>query len=129
MVTPDTLLRWYRALIAKKYDASTSCNAGRRRTNAGIERLIVRMARGNLGWGYTRIRGALHHLGHEIGRNTIKRVLLANGIALAPLCGNSMSWKTFLKAHCGVICATDFFSVEVLTRRSFHWLSRTFGRR
>ena len=116
LVTPDTLLRWYRALIAKKYDGSTSRNAGRPKTNAEIERLIVRMARGNLGWGYTRIRGALHNLGHEIGRNTIKRVLLDNGIDPAPLRGNSMSWKTFLKAHWGVICATDFFSVEVLTR-------------
>ena len=116
LVTPDTLLRWYRALIAKKYDGSASRKAGRPKTTAEIEELIVRMARGNLGWGYTRIRGALYNLGHEIGRNTIKRVLLDNGIDPAPLRGKSMSWKTFLNAHWGVICATDFFSVEVLTR-------------
>jgi hypothetical protein len=74
------------------------------------------MALDNATWGYTRIRGALYNLGHEIGRNTIKRVLLDNGIDPAPLRNKGMSWETFLKAHWGAISATDFFSVEVLTR-------------
>ena len=80
VVTPDTLLRWYRRLIARKYDGSGSRKAGRPRTKAELEHLIVTMARENPGWGYTRIRGALDNLGHEIGRTTIKRILLANGI-------------------------------------------------
>jgi putative transposase len=67
-------------------------------------------------WGYTRIRGALRNLGHEIGRNTIKRILAENGFDPAPLRKQPMSWETFLKAHWGAIAATDFFSVEVLTR-------------
>ncbi len=79
LVTPDTLLRWYRRLIAKKYDGSQARGAGRPKTAAEIERLILRMARDNPRWGYTRIRGALRNLGHEIGRNTIKRILLENG--------------------------------------------------
>ena len=33
------------------------------------------MARANPSWGYTRLRGALAHLGHELDRNTIKRFL------------------------------------------------------
>jgi transposase InsO family protein len=74
------------------------------------------MARQNSTWGYTRIRGALYNLGHDIGRNTIKRILLDNGLDPAPLRGRTMSWETFLKAHWGAIAATDFFSVEVLTR-------------
>jgi transposase InsO family protein len=74
------------------------------------------MAQGNSTWGYTRIRGALYNLGHEIGRNTIKRILLDNGIDPAPLRSKGMSWETFLKAHWGAIAATDFFSVEVVTR-------------
>jgi putative transposase len=74
------------------------------------------MARNNPTWGYTRIRGALYNLGHEIGRNTIKRILLDNGIDPAPLRNKRMSWETFLKAHWGAIAATDLFSVEVLTR-------------
>jgi HTH-like domain len=66
-------------------------------------------------WGYTRIRGALANLGHELGRNTIKRILKENGLEPAPARGKRMPWKTFLKAHLGAIAAADFFSVEVLT--------------
>ena len=116
LVTPDTLLRWYRTLIAKKYDGSAARSRGCPKTAAEIERLIVQMARDNSAWGCTRIRGALYNLGHEIGRNTIKRILLDNGIDPAPLRNYGMSWETFLKAHWGAIAATDFFSVEVLTR-------------
>ncbi len=116
LVTPDTLLRWYRRLIAKKYDGSKIRKPGRPKTAVEIERLIIRIAADNPRWGYTRIRGALRNLGHEIGRNTIKRILLDNGIDPAPLRSKGMSWETFLKAHWGAIAATDFFSVEVLTR-------------
>ena len=116
LVTPDTLLRWYRRLIARKYDGSKTRKAGRPKTVAEIEQLIVQMADDNPRWGYTRIRGALRNLGHEIGRNTIKRILLENSIDPAPLRKKGMSWPTFLKAHWGAIAATDFFSVEVLTR-------------
>jgi len=66
LVTPDTLFRWHRGLIAKKYDGSQSRRPGRPRTEADIEELVVLMARDNPRWGYTRIRGALHNLGHEI---------------------------------------------------------------
>jgi transposase InsO family protein len=116
VVSPATLLRWYRKLIAKKYDGSKARKAGRPKTAAEIEQLIVLMARSNPTWGYSRIRGALYNLGHEIGRNTIKRILLENGINPAPLRSKAMSWETFLKAQWGAIAATDFFSVEVLTR-------------
>ena len=75
----------------------------------------MQMAWENASWGYTRIRGALRNLGDEIGRNTIKRILLANGIQPAAIRRKGMSWETFLKSHWGVIAATDFFNVEVLT--------------
>ena len=74
----------------------------------------MRMARENPTWGYTRLRGALKNLGHELGRNTIKRLLAEHGIAPAPERGKSMSWSTFLKAHWGAIAATDLFTVEVV---------------
>jgi transposase InsO family protein len=112
----DTLLRWYRRPIAKKYDGSQTRSPGRPKTAAGLEWPIVRMARDNPRWSYTRIRGALHNLGHEIGRNTVKRILLESGFDPAPSRRKGVSWKTFLKAHWGVMAATDFFSVEVLTR-------------
>ena len=99
LVTPDTLLRWYRQLIARKYDGSKNRRPGRPKTAVKIHDLILMMARENPRWGYTRIRGALFNLGHEIGRNTIKRILIENG--LDPIRKKGMSWETFLKAQCG----------------------------
>lgn len=115
IVTPDTLLRWYRKLVAAKYDGSRRRGPGRPPTAAKLARLVVKMARENPGWGYTRIRGAMHNLKYEIGRSTIKRILADHGIDPAPERGKRMPWKTFLKAHWGAIAATDFFTVEVFT--------------
>ena len=81
LVTPDTLLRWYRRLVANKYDGRKNRRPGRPKTAVDIQDLILMMARDNPRWGYTRIRGALYNLGHEIGRNTVKRILLENGFA------------------------------------------------
>ena len=114
VATPATLLRWYRCLIAAKYDGSKNRSPGRPPTAKDIRELIVRVARENPTWGYTRLRGALKNLGHELGRNTIKRLLAEHGIAPAPERGKSMSWSTFIKAHWGAIAATDLFTVEVV---------------
>ena len=105
---------WYRCLIAVKYDGSKNRSPGRPPTAKDIRELIVRVARENPTWGYTRLRGALKNLGHELGRNTIKRILAEHGIAPAPERGRSMSWSTFIKAHWGAIAATDLFTVEVV---------------
>jgi integrase-like protein len=116
IVTPDTLLRWYRTLVASKYDGSRARKLGRSKIARNIEQLVIRMAQENPSWGYTRIRGALRNLGHEIGRNTIKRILVTKGIEPASTRRKGMSWETFLKLHWGAIAAADFFTVEVLTR-------------
>ncbi len=115
IATPDTILRWYRQLIADKYDGSKRRGPGRPRTKQDIRSLVVHMALDNPRWGYTRIRGALENLGLELGRNTIKRILLEHGIEPAPERGRRTPWKTFLKSHWGQIAAADFFTVEVLT--------------
>ena len=84
IVTPDTLLRWYRRLVAQQYDGSRGRGVGRPKSAAEIERLIVTMAQANPGWDYTRIRGVLYNLAHEIGRNTIERIHFDNGLEPAP---------------------------------------------
>src|ERR1041384_3723136 len=117
LVTPDTIFRWYRELIAKKYDGSSQRRRGQPSIAASLHQLVVQFATENPSWGYTRIRGALRNLGHEVGRNTVKRILAEHGLVPAPKRGRTMPWKTFLKAHFGVIAATDFFTVEVLTVR------------
>jgi putative transposase len=117
IVTPDTILRWYRKLVAQKYDGSTTRRPGRPITKPDIAALIVRMANENPTWGYTRIRGGLKHLGHDVARNTIKAILKDHGIEPAPERRAKMPWKTFLAAHWDGIAAADFFTVEVLTMR------------
>jgi hypothetical protein len=80
-----------------------------------ITDLIVQMALENPSWGYTRIRGALANLGHQVGRGTIANILNENGIEPAPERGARTRWSTFLKAHWECLTATDFLSVEVFT--------------
>lgn len=115
LVTPDTLMRWYRRLVAKKYDGTSSRGTVRPRRTPDIVALVLRMAKENSSWGYTRIRGALFELGHEIGRNTVKRILLEAGMEPAPERRRRRSWSEFLRAHWGAIAAMDFFTVEAVT--------------
>ena len=74
IVTPDTILRWYRRLIAQTYDGSARRGRGRPMTRRDVAALVVQMAVEKPQWGYTRIRGALSNLGHEIARTTVKRI-------------------------------------------------------
>jgi len=82
-----------------------------------IAELTVRMASDNPRWGYTRIQGALHNVGHRVGRTTIANLLKANGIDPAPERGTRTTWSQFLKAHWSVLAAADFFTVEVWAPR------------
>ena len=117
IVTPDTILRWYRLLVAAKYDGSKRRGPGRPRTVDELRALVVSMAVENPTWGYTRLRDVLRTLGHEIGRTTIQELLKEQGIEPAPSRKKQMSWNQFLRAHWGAIAAWDFLTVEVLTLR------------
>src|SRR5262245_36722849 len=76
---PDTVLAWYRRLIARKFDGSQSRSyPGRPRISAQVEELVVRLARENSGWGYDRIVGALANLGHHISDQTVAKILRRN---------------------------------------------------
>jgi putative transposase len=110
IVTPDTILRWHRQLIARKW-TFTPKRPGRPRIMQEISSLIRRMATENSTWGYTRIQGALKNLGHEVARSTVAKVLKAHGIPPAP--DRPTSWRTFLRAHWGEIAGADFFTTEV----------------
>lgn len=110
IVTPDTILRWHRRLIAAKW-TYPSKRAGRPGLMTAIRELIVRFATENSSWGYCRIQGALSNLGHNVAPSTIARVLKEHGIKPAP--DRPTSWSTFLKAHWGEIAASDFFTAEV----------------
>jgi transposase InsO family protein len=111
IATPDTLLRWHRQLIARKWTYAR--RAGRHLVLAEIRQLILRMAEENPTWGYTRIQGALKNVGHRVGRSTIRRILKAAGVPPVP--ERPTSWQSFLQAHWGVVAGADFFTTEVWT--------------
>jgi putative transposase len=115
LVTPDTLLRWHRQLVASKWNYTQRRGPGRPRIMKTIVDLILRMAEDNPSWGYTRIREALANLGHQVGRGTIANVLREHGIEPAPERDRHTRWSTFLKAHWECLTAADFLSVEVYT--------------
>lgn len=117
IVSPDTLLRWHRRLIAQKWNFAKRRGAGRPGIMRHISELIVRMAEENPGWGYTRIQGALANLRHKVGRGTIANMLKRNGIEPSPERSNHTKWSTFLKSHWKVLAASDFFTIEVWTGR------------
>lgn len=113
---PDTLFRWYRDLIAKKFDGSTFRKSrGRPPLDEEIERLVVRMARENPSWGYDRIVGAMANLGHQVSDQTVGNILKRHDLPPAPKRKQNTSWKDFIRAHMAVMVGTDFFTVEVLT--------------
>jgi putative transposase len=114
LVTPDTILRWHRELIARKWTYARQ-RPGRPGVLRDIRRLVVRMATDNPRWGYTRIQGALKNLGHQVARSTIATILQAEGIP--PSGERPTPWRTFLGAHWPALVAADFFTTEVWTAR------------
>lgn len=115
---PDTILAWYRRLIAQKFDGSKHRSyPGRPPITPEIEALIVTMARENSGWGYDRIVGALANLGHRVSDQTVGNVLRRYGIPPAPKRSQKTTWKEFISAHLAVLTGVDFFTVEVLAWR------------
>src|SRR5262249_26070536 len=117
IATPDTLLRWYKRLIAEKFDGSHQRKArGRPRVSDDIEQLVMCMAQENPSWGYRRIQGALANLGHRIDKLTVRNILRRHHLEPAPQRRQGgASWAQFLKQHWEVLAATDFFTVEVAT--------------
>jgi putative transposase len=105
---PDTILAWYRRLVAKKFDGSKHRQSpGRPSVEPDVEALVVRMARENTGWGYDRIVGAMANLGHRLPDQTVGNILRRHGIAPAPKRSQTTSWKDFLAAHMNVLAGAD----------------------
>jgi len=115
LVTRDTLSRWFRKYAGENYDSSGQRRPGRPPRPQYIRDLVVRLAKENTSWGYTKLRDVMFTLGHKIGRTTVRRILAEDGIEPAPERRKHMPWATFLKAHWGAIAAMDFFKVEVMT--------------
>jgi len=115
--SPDTLLRWHRWLVARKYDGS----ANRRKPGPEpskqkmVRDLVIRMAGENPGWGYGRIQGELKKLEYDVSWQTVRRIMKEHGLLNDPDGPKGPCWRTFLKSHWDSIAACDFFTTEAWT--------------
>ena len=117
IVKPETILKWHRRLVAKKFDGSRFRKRhGRPPIKAEIEDLVIRLARDNPAWGYDRIAGAIHNLGHHISDQTVGNILQRNGLGSSPERRRNTTWSDFIRRHREVLWATDFFTTEIWTR-------------
>jgi hypothetical protein len=109
-VKPDTLLRWHRQLVARRWTYAHR-NPGRPLLERSLRELILRLARENPHWGYKRIAGELCGLGISVSATSVRKVLLEARLQPAPERMRS-SWRGFLRAQAASVLACDFLTVE-----------------
>ena len=114
LVTPDTMLRWHRDIVRRRWAArSIRGKSGRPATRKNIKTLVLRLARENPGWGYRRIHGELAGLGMTIAASTVWEILKKAGIDPAPR-RSALTWPQFLRSQAEAILACDFFTADLL---------------
>ena len=121
LVTPQTLLRWHRMLVRRKWTYSKERKSGRPPIDPQIAALIMRMARENPRWGCVRICGELRKLGIRVGATTIRTMLRRHGLGPAPR-RLGPSWTQFLRAQAEGVVACDFFTVETIRLKALYVL-------
>ncbi len=117
-VTPATLLRWHRELVARHWTYPRA-RPGRPPVDKQIRDLVLRLAAENSSWGHRRIQGELVGLGYRVAASTVWKILHGAGIDPAPRRAG-LTWKQFLTAQAHTILACDFFTVDtVLFKRIY----------
>jgi len=120
-VSAQTLLRWHRELVRRKWTYRRRRRAGRPRIGGEAAALILRLAKENPRWGYRRIQGELRKLGVTVSATAIRSLLRRHGLTPAPR-RQGPSWKEFLVCQASGILACDFFTVESVWLRTFYVL-------
>ena len=120
-VTPQTLLRWHRELVRRKWTYKRISGGGRPPIADEVRELILRMGRENPRWGCLRRRGELAKLGIRVSATRIRTLLRRSGLGPAPR-RDGPTWSEFLRAQARGILAVDFFTVETLWLRTLYVL-------
>ena len=120
VVTPQTLLRWHRELVRRKWTQPRQAG-GRPPIDGRVRELVLRLARENPRWGYPRIAGELLKLGLRVSPSTVRRILLTAGSGPAPR-RSGPRWRQFLRRQAASMLACDFFTVETISLRRFYVL-------
>jgi len=111
-VKPDTLLRWHRQLVARRWTYAHR-RPGRPSLEPALRALIVRLAHENPHWGYRRIVGELRGVGAMVSATSVRKVLLAEGLQPSPQRTTSTR-RSFVRAHAASLIACDFLAVETV---------------
>src|SRR5229473_7964192 len=112
VVQPDTVVRWHRQWLRRRWtQLSTPTRPGRPSTSGAIRTLVDQMAAANPLWGAPRIHGELGKLGLEVSERTVSRLLRRRHRP------PSQTWRTFLTNHVAALVSMDFFTVPTLTGR------------
>jgi putative transposase len=111
---PETVLKWHRELVRRKWRYQRGSSGGRPRTKAEVEALILQFVRENTDWCYGKLEGELRKLGFAISEQTVANILNRHGIAPAPRRNPSSSWRHLMQHYKTQILACDFFTVETL---------------
>ena len=81
---PDTILRWHREMVRRKWALHQKRKPGRPRLSSELEELIIRLANENPRWGYDKIHGELLKLGFAVSPTSVRNVLKRHQIPPAP---------------------------------------------
>ncbi len=120
---PDTLVKWHRELIRRKWTFKKNQAIGRPPISPELETLLLRLARENPTWGYGKLEGELGKLGYDVGRSTIRDVLKRKHVPPAPKRGkHGSSWRRFLAHYKDEMVACDFFTVETAWLKTLYVL-------
>jgi putative transposase len=120
LVRPETLLRWHRRLVAKRWTYPHR-RPGRPPIDEAVRELIVRLARENTNWGYVRIVGELRKLGVEVSATLVRNVLRRAGVPPAPQ-RDRLAWRSFVRQNAATMLACDFFTVDTVLLRQLYVL-------
>jgi putative transposase len=114
LVTPETIVRWRRDIVRRRWAArSMGGRSGRPATRRIIKAVVLRLARENPEWGYRRIHGELAGLEVKVAAPAVWEILKTNGIDPAPR-RTGPTWSRFLRSQAEAILAGDFFSADLL---------------